>query len=379
MSDRRVLRAVSALACAGLFATLWVGRRMWLGDEVFGDLPAWPGAPLPPATLGSLHFGWLLAGLVPVWLRPHEPGWAVAWLALFLVRVVPDRLLWQPYLYLFAWLLAFAALGLRTRGPQGAALDACRWALAGAYLWSGLHKLNPVFLDEGAAWLLGPFGVDEGWPLAAIGRAAAATEIGLGAALLVPALWRPACLGLVGMHALILAALGPAGRDYNPVIWPWNAAMVLLLCVLFAAAAERRPLLRLRHALVVVAALVFVALPALDLGRLWPGYLSFRLYSLNEDEAFLLAPGSLLANEAPDAQALSRPLRGRPLRAVPLVAWSERRLGGVLPNEPHVAALVVGRLCRRWPDAGIRLLVSPRASFDEPHPGLRERDCDALP
>src|SRR6185503_7203706 len=51
-------------------------------------------------------------------------------------------------------------------------------------------------------------------------------------------LWLPRCRGwaigsAVVIHVGALICLGPLGRNYNLVVWPWNVIMPLLACVLF--------------------------------------------------------------------------------------------------------------------------------------------------
>ena len=40
------------------------------------------------------------------------------------------------------------------------------------------------------------------------------------------------------MHVFIPAAIGPLGRNYNTVVWPWNVAMVAFLLLLFFRPAD---------------------------------------------------------------------------------------------------------------------------------------------
>src|SRR5262249_15564094 len=121
------------------------------------------------------------------------------------------------------------------------ALNACRIVVAFTYLWSGVQKFNFTFATDTFPWLMsGPR--YEGQSLlseAALKLAARwalvvpVTESVLGLALLLPA-----CRGLgvvlaLGMHATILVCLGPAGHNWNTVVWPWNLALPACTMVLF--------------------------------------------------------------------------------------------------------------------------------------------------
>jgi uncharacterized membrane protein YphA (DoxX/SURF4 family) len=151
--------------------------------------------------------------------------------------------------------------------------------LAAIYLWSGLHKFNSGFVQEVVPFLLAPFGRWVQVKGGSIWFAAAGLETVLGAALLVPRLRRPAAACAVAMHAFVLACIGPWGRSFDAVVWPWNLEMIALVLLLFGPAVEES---RGRPA---VPVLLFCLLPALSFVDCWDGYLSFSLYSGNNNAA----------------------------------------------------------------------------------------------
>ena len=73
---------------------------------------------------------------------------------------------------------------------------------------------------------------DSGAPLAA-GIVAPYLEMGLGLSLLFPRTRRVGVIGILVMHVLLLAMLGPWSLGWNSVVWPWNLAMVVLVPGLF--------------------------------------------------------------------------------------------------------------------------------------------------
>jgi hypothetical protein len=85
------------------------------------------------------------------------------------------------------------------------------------------------------------------------------------------------------MHVFIMLAIGPLGRNWNTVVWPWNVAMPLLAWRLFHRPCDVSPASVVvprgwYHAAVLV---LFGAMPALSLVGWWDAYLSAALYSGN--------------------------------------------------------------------------------------------------
>ena len=74
------------------------------------------------------------------------------------------------------------------------------------------------------------------------------------------------------MHLFILAMFGPAGLDWNDIVWPWTAAMAIFDIVLFSGAPEfswREILWRRRDPRHPAAVALFAMLPALSFFNLW--------------------------------------------------------------------------------------------------------------
>jgi hypothetical protein len=66
-------------------------------------------------------------------------------------------------------------------------------------------------------------------------------EAAIGVGLLFPRTRGVAWVGAVLMHALVLLSIGPVGRSYNAIVWPWNAAMIAPVCwqATFSAPAQK--------------------------------------------------------------------------------------------------------------------------------------------
>jgi len=114
----------------------------------------------------------------------------------------------------------------------------------------------------------------------ALAVATAIFEFATGIALLIRRFRPAAVIFAIAMHAFILLILGPAGRHFNIVIWPWNLAMIAFLLILFF---RREIIWRPSPPFQKVVLFLFGILPALTFFHLWDDYLSSALYTGNVD------------------------------------------------------------------------------------------------
>jgi len=204
---------------------------LWLDAHDFPLVPIMNGFPILPVPWDKLFFGAMLLALLGAVFR-YEAS-VKFFLAASLFAFCEDQNRGQPWFYLYWAMLLFTLL------PAPAAIAAGRCALSAVYIWSGIQKCNarffkiePVwFVAPGANWHLPPF------VMSLLHAAVACTpflEMGIGLAVWSRRL-RPLAIGatlLVHLGALLF--LGPLGHDYNWVVWPWNLAMIGLVCALFA-------------------------------------------------------------------------------------------------------------------------------------------------
>jgi hypothetical protein len=205
-----------------------------------------------------------------------------------------DQTRWQPWFYQSLFMFAALACGAAPDNAElnEASLNACRLIIACTYFWSGLQKLNWNFAHDAFPWLMAPllkhlpeschqFIGGSAW-------AAAITECAIGLGLLVWPLRPLAVIGALGMHLLILYCMGPLGRGWNTVVWPWNVAMVVFVVILFSRTRQLMPwhiLWPRRFLFARLVLLLFGILPLLNFFDCWDSYLSAALYSGNTPEA----------------------------------------------------------------------------------------------
>jgi hypothetical protein len=93
------------------------------------------------------------------------------------------------------------------------------------------------------------------------------------------------------MHLLILIMLGPTGKSYNSVVWPWNIIMIILVLLLFTDVKQERffdisfLFKGLSFYIVITLMLIF---PIFSLNNQYDSYLSSSLYSSNLNNCQLI-------------------------------------------------------------------------------------------
>ena len=209
--------------------------------------------------------------------------------------------------------------------------------IAAVYFWSGMNKINSGFYNEVLPWLTQPYYQFLPGSLNFIIKYFTSSipfiEIFIGIGLFFPKI-RKAAIGLaIITHLFILVVLGPFGYNYNLVIWPWNAAMMLFVVLLFfnvpvISAAQLKALWK-SHAVKMIF-LLFWVMPFFNLFNRWPAYLSFHFFSGNTSEGSVylsdkivsFLPGELsnyLGNE-------TNPATPGTMNIINIKAWSMNEL-----------------------------------------------------
>ena len=193
----------------------------------------------------------------------------------------------------YSFLLATLALFSWSSGDidgQQRTLNIARLIIASTYIFSGLQKMNLNFIENDFPWLVQP--ITNVFPSSAdlfhyVGMAVPFVQVAFGIGLLTKRYRRISLLAAVSMHLFILAMFGPAGLDWNNVIWPWTTAMALFDILLFAGKAEFsfREVVWTTHRYHAAVLVVFAIFPFLSFFNYWDLYLSAALYSGNLTEA----------------------------------------------------------------------------------------------
>ncbi len=149
-------------------------------------------------------------------------------LLLFFVLPVllADQLRWQPWVYFY--LLMLFPFTIWDETHEGIILRLQRIVVIGAYFWSGIHKLNPHFLDGTYAQVAQRLS-STSFPKE-VGYLIPLTEIFLAFGLMFLRTRRASVFLLMLMHLVIIIHVI---SQENLVVVPWNIALIFLLCILF--------------------------------------------------------------------------------------------------------------------------------------------------
>jgi hypothetical protein len=170
------------------------------------------------------------------------------------------------------------------------------------YVYSGLQKFNPGFINETYPWFIRPlerFVSDRQMlTLNKTGYFIPFVELFIGFGLLIKPVRFIAIPVVILLHVIILVLMGPFGNNYNSVVWPWNIMMIFLALLLFSGKTNER-FFSISHlfkqpVFYLVMGLFWI-LPAFNLAGKWETYLSFSLYSGNNHNGKIL-----LSDEAHD-------------------------------------------------------------------------------
>ncbi len=276
----------------GMIAGMGVSWPLWLSRRNYPMAPVFEWLPRVARPVDVVIFACTLAMLgLSIVLRPSWTVLAIA-LALVLALAALDQTRWQPWAYQYTCMLGVLAVlraGALTQVRAEAALNAGGLIVAFTYMWSGLHKLNGIYWDEGFPIIVEPLTRHLAPPLKSIVLHAAIPSAALEALTGLGLLWRPTrrlCVLLsAAMHIFLLLCLGPLGQAWNPVVWPWNVVMILQVVILFwgrdvsmrAIVVPRPPMMWVRIATLAL----FGALPTLSFFDRWDTNLSGSLYSGN--------------------------------------------------------------------------------------------------
>ena len=275
--------------CIGLVMSsrLWIGPRSYPPAPVFGTLPVIEG--VMAYGLFAALFVFAAAALI----SPKPQKFIAAFLAIIAVLCLFDQTRWQPWVFQYSFLLATLALFSWSSGDidgQQRTLNIARLIIASTYIFSGLQKMNLNFIENDFPWLVQP--ITNVFPSSAdlfhyFGMAVPFVQVAFGIGLLTKRYRRVSLLAAVSMHLFILAMFGPAGLDWNNVIWPWTTAMALFDILLFAGKAEFsfREVVWTTHRYHAAVLVVFAIFPFLSFFNYWDSYLSAALYSGNLTEA----------------------------------------------------------------------------------------------
>jgi hypothetical protein len=290
--ERRLIlirKALSVFFLAGIAFSF----PLWTSDRFF------PVVPLLVQIRDAgfpLEFFFLLTLLVSLLVSIFSTRKSILFLIMLsaTVLMVYDQMRWQPWVYLYLLIIAAFLLAPRAGDGKSILINYLQIILTGVYFWSGIHKINPGFIDHTyrdiLTHLLHIPNQNISKLLLFSGYVIPVIEIVIGIALWFPHFRDKAVAMAVGSHIFILLFLSPLGINGNSVVYPWNLAMIAFVILLFRNEKNQIGLwpaaLRQKICLVYFTILIWV-LPATNFFGLWDDYLSFSLYSDKASEYYI--------------------------------------------------------------------------------------------
>jgi uncharacterized membrane protein YphA (DoxX/SURF4 family) len=362
--------------CIGLLLSsrLWIGPRSYPQASVFGTSSVIDGF------VAYALFAALFVFAALALISPQPRRFIAAFLAIIAVFCFFDQTRWQPWVFQYSFLLAALALFSWNSDDvdgQARTLNIARLIIASTYVFSGLQKINLNFMENDFPWLVQPITnvlPSTLEPLRLFGAAVPFVQIAFGIGLLTRRYRRASLILAVSMHVFILAMFGPAGLNWNNIVWPWTTAMALFDILLFAGKAEFsfREIVwprRCYHAAVFV---LFAILPFLSFYNFWDSYLSAALYSgnLTEAQIYMTDAGkaslsattsSYLVRSSPDTNVLN------------IQRWAAEDLNVTPYPETRVYKKIAKGVCEQLRDpAQLVLIVREQRMFrSKPESGYR--------
>jgi hypothetical protein len=271
-------------------AGLLLSPKVWVSTRFYPLTPVARFIQPLPYPFDYAVYVLLLGLLAAAAVAPKPRWWLSAALLLLAGLCAQDQSRLQPWCYQYAFLLVGACVSL----------PACRLIVAAIYFWSGAQKLNPFFAASTFTYLAHPLAAHFPALVIQAGYAAPFIEMAGAIGLLTRKFRAPAIATLIAMHAFILLAIGPFGRNFNTVVWPWNIAMIVFLLLLYRRSdARAREILWGPTAFHRLVFALFAVAPALSFFNLWDSYLSAALYSGNKNQGAIYMTDAV-ADHLPD-------------------------------------------------------------------------------
>lgn len=268
--------AVAFLAQVMLSLDLWIPIH-----RTFPAIPVWGIAYWPQNDWKLVLSGSLLLGstAILVGLKIFERSKITLWVLAATLAVLTDLNRLQPWLYFYA--LVLLAAGFADKNQR----MAVTLILSAVYVWGGLNKLNPYFIDDNWLFLTDAFAFTRNLgKIKATGYAAALMETMLGIGLLFLRTRQIAAIFIIFFHGMIILALSPLGLNWNTVVIPWNAAMAVLAAWCVSKPFSITPF---KSPITVIAVILAYLMPLANWFGLWLPALSWTMYDNTQDELTL--------------------------------------------------------------------------------------------
>jgi hypothetical protein len=218
---------------------LLMSARLWIGPRSYPLAPVSNVLPEIDGLLAYSLFAALFVLATLMLVAPKPQRFIAAFLTLIVAFCLADQTRWQPWIFLYGFLLGTLALfswNSTDSGGLSNTLNLARLIVACTYIFSGLQKVNLNFMESDFPWMVQP--ISNLFPPAAsllhvFGMIVPFVQVAFGVGLLTKRFRSASLIVAIMMHVFVLTMFGPLGLDRNSIIWPWTAAMAVFDIILF--------------------------------------------------------------------------------------------------------------------------------------------------
>ncbi len=284
------LQLIRLTVLAGLFVSVLLSLNLWAGQRWFPKVPVFDDFSGLTAPYDFINIAVLFSLLFVCFLsRSRKPVWCLLLFCVYLCVEDQNRL--QPWFFNYVFILLILQFYKQRVDESNNFMSVfiCLQILVALiYIFSGLQKFNTFFAPDTFPWLIDPLksilNAKQMALLSKSGKLVPWVELFTGIGLLVKPLRFIALPLVITMHVFILMMLGPFGRSFNYVVWPWNIVMILLCLLLYANVRQERFFdisLLFKNLSFYLVLLVMLVLPVFSFSNHYDSYLSSSLYSGN--------------------------------------------------------------------------------------------------
>jgi len=273
---------------------------------------------------------------------------------------VADQNRWQPWEYQNLFVLLTAIFYKKEK-----LAPVCFFILGCTYFYSGLHKLNPNFLE--LVWknmmlkqffqvpssvLANKWVIRSGYLIGLI-------ELMAGISLFFSRLRVKGVVILILMHVFILFLIGPVGLRYNVIVWPWNAYLIgLLMGYLHWRKYHLEPLQRIQLSGIKFIVLFWAILPMGSKWEWWDQYLSSNLYGGDAPKALLCLDNKPLpAKLSPFISKPTGKVKCLSTSQVNLQQWAMKEMNVPVYPERRIYESILQQWNRAYPGSPATLMI----------------------
>ena len=325
-------------------------------------LPPVDGLQFPP----SVHlflFGASLLGLAMLIVKPTNRLLMLLVVAIEVASCLPDINRWQPWQYLYLTLLFVLMIFHKNKALIQTAIAFILWS---TYFFSGVFKFNGGFLSS--IWekmiliqfLHLPHAFARMSFVHYVGLLIPVIEV-LGAVLLLFAsTQKKGATILIVTHIFNLIFLGPIGINYNHVVWPWNAVMMVLLYLVYFRKDGHINWFTMFSKRLLWLLILWGFLPITHLFGFWDTYLSSSLYSGNTKHLSICIDTVVKSCPAPLLPFINKaPLKHNCANGVQISVtnWSLAEMGVPCYPEERVYKKLAQKLKQDYPQTSFHFIV----------------------